>query len=716
MSASPAPSYPVPAPAPASAGGPVAAPGISRTGSDLMADLRGALRALLRYRWLIVLVVGLGFAASVLLALSLPRKWEATAEVLVGAGNQTLLERTTATPDPFGNDILVESESQIILSRSIAEAAVRTMGLLYDPKLNPLLGWAADDITGTPEATREWMRARVLQSFRRDLSVRQVGRSRVIAITYRDTNPETAAGIANAVARAYLDRQVEEKRAANQATAKALTERITELRKDVAAQEADIAAYRSRADLPEESGPISVLTERLTNVTGQLTDVRTSIASLRARLAQADRILAADSGAVPGGLASTPMLEALRAQKALALSALATAEARYQPGHPAIAQAREVITSLDAQLRSELAPVRADLAVELDSAEARLAELNRLKSELDEEGRARTRAQIDLRALEREVDSARRILEDFLNRRAEVQEIMGTEQADARLVSPAIAPADPVAPNRKLIVAAGVLASGFIALLLVLWLEQTDTRLLTLEQAELWTGAPVLAALPRLDTTRDDQPPPHRMIVDRPASPFADGVRALHLALAPPDHAEPPGLITITAPDSSEGKTVVAVSLARAFALEAGLRTVLVDGNRLSPKVAQATGAPTDFGLLDLIRDGAELDQVIQQDPLTPLHVLPIAPETGQSLRLQNVQLRALARQLKDRYEAVVIDAPGLLDSPDANACAAVADSIVLVVAARRTRQARVTAAMRTLRAVETRLAGVVLNHASGLT
>jgi uncharacterized protein involved in exopolysaccharide biosynthesis/Mrp family chromosome partitioning ATPase len=679
-----------------------------------MADVRAALRALQRNKWLILAVVMVGVIAAGAFSLTLPARYLATASVLVRDEGGNLLDQGTGDSNPFGTETLLESETQIIKSRDVAERVIEDLGLLYDPKLNPELGWSPDS-SAIGSASRAAMMTRVVENMRENLWVSPIGRSKVIDVTAEARSPQEAADIANAVVRAYLTRQVEEKAKDNEALISALSQRVGELRKNVSAREGDVAAFRSKAGLVEGAG-LQAVSEQVATLNRDLTEARATEASLEAQLTEVERIIGTPDADVPTAAANSDIMTALREQKAQAMANLAAAQARYRPGHSAIQAAADVVRSITEQMREEVRSIRAEMRLSLRSTQARVTSLEGALADLRAEERRLADAQVELRAMERDADSARRILEDFLNRLAQVQESRGAERADGRVVSPAIPPETKAAPNRKLIVVAGGMGALFLALLLVLWMEQTDTRLMSLEQAESWLGVPVLAMPPRLPADQVAILPPQSHIVDRPASPYSDAIRALHLSLAPPDRSDKPGLILVTSPESGEGKTTLAVSIGRALALEAGLRTLVVDGDRASPMLQVATGCSNDYGLVDLVRDGADLDSVIQKDPSSPLHLLPMGPMQGAAMRLQDLRMRALARTLRDRYDAVVIDGPGLLENADATAWAAISDRILMVLDTGRTRHAQVTGALRVLRGLQTRIVGAVLNRAGDST
>lgn len=677
-------------------------------GPDLVAEARRALAAVWRHRSLVAVTVLTGAVVSALLAMTLAPRYEATAQVLVGDTETTVLEQQSVVTDLYATEIIVEGEAAIILSRDLAEDVIRRSGMLYDRDLNPGLAW--DAASGESEDTAI---ARMIGPYYAALSVEPSGRSRVITIRFQSESPVQAAAVANTIAEAYLDRQVRDKRSANAATVETLRSRVEQLRRDVTQREQRLAQFRATNNLPEAGGPDRV-SQRISLTANQLEDERTQLAALRSRHQELRRALEVDRLDLPPSLIGAGTLAALWEQKAQVQAELARVRSVFRPGHPTVDRQAAQLADLQRTIRAEMETLEQSLQAEIATARSRVESRARALETLRQEERRLNAAQVELGALERDVAVARDVLRAFLDRAAQVQELQGTEQASSALVSVARPPTEPVGPNRKLVIAGGTFAFGFLALLLVLWLEQTDTRLLGATQAGAWTRLPLLGTLPEVPAERTRLVPAEDMIAQDPGSGFAEAVRGLVLALAAPDSIWPTGLLLVTGADRGEGKTALAVALARSLALD-GARVLLIDGDRSAPRVHAVTGVANDYGLVDHLRDGAEVDGVIHADPLTPLEVMPLgASAQARGWRLGEAGLRPLAQPLADRYDWVVIDGPGLGENADAAVWAAVADQVVVTLAPRRSRQGSVTEAMRVLRAARAPLAGVVLNRVPG--
>jgi len=679
--------------------------GASLSGPDLMAEARRALTALWRHKVLIAVTVMIGILVSALLAVSLKAQYEATAQVLVGDTENTVLEQQSLVTDLYATEIIVEGEVAIIQSRELAEDVIRRSGLLYDPAWNPSLDWGASSVDDDDAAI-----ASMVQPYYDALTVEPSGRSRVIMIRFRSDSPVQAAAVANSVAQAYLDRQVRDKQAANAVTVETLRSRVEQLRQDVSVRDQRLADYRAAHDMPETDA-LSRVANRITLTASQLEDERVQLAALQTQHQELRRALAEDRLEVPPSLAGAGTLASLWEQKAELQADLARVRSVYRPGHPLVERQAAQLADLQETIRSEMQTLEQNLGAEVATARRRVEVRSAALDALRQDERRFQAAQVDLAALKREVEVARDILRTFLDRAAQVQELQGTEQASSSLVSAARPPTRPVGPNRKLVLVGGTLAFAFLALLLVLWLEQTDTRLLNPGQATNWTGLLLLGTLPEIPAERARRTPPEAMVVEAPDADFAEAIRSLALALAAPDSTWPAGVLLITGADAGDGKTTVAVSLARSLALD-GARVLLIDGNRTAPRIHAVVGLSNDFGLMDHLRDGAELDSVVQADPMTPLEVMPLGPSAqARGWRLGEAGLRPLTRPLAERYDLVIIDGPVAGNNADAAAWASVADQVVMTLAPGHSREGHVVGAMRGLQAARAPLTGIVVNR-----
>jgi capsular exopolysaccharide synthesis family protein len=173
-------------------------------------------------------------------------------------------------------------------------------------------------------------------------------------------------------------------------------------------------------------------------------------------------------------------------------------------------------------------------------------------------------------------------------------------------------------------------------------------------------------------------------------------------------------VVQITSPSPGEGKTMVAVNLAVAFA-QAGDRVVLVGGDLRRPRMEEVVDVALTPGLTAVLIGDVTLPQAIQSVPSVPnLSVLPAGhPPPNPSELLSGERARRLIDVLGQTYDVVVIDCPPVLPVTDSLVLARMADTTLLVTSANKTSKRSLTRAVELLRQVDAPLVGTVLNSLS---
>ena len=207
---------------------------------------------LYRWRWLLFGSLLLGGAGGVGAVMAIPPAYTAQAVLLLDP-QPTRLATTGVSPEATPLDSgVVDSQAQILASRSLAQQAIDKLGLVSDPELTGQpaglaravdrlaadrdgAGLAAD---GTDPVAR----------FLERLDVRREGKSYVITLAYRSTDAAKAAQVANTVAQLYLAGQLERKTAATRAARELLTVQTEAARAQLDEAQQRLQAFRTGAE------------------------------------------------------------------------------------------------------------------------------------------------------------------------------------------------------------------------------------------------------------------------------------------------------------------------------------------------------------------------------------------------------------------------------------------------------------------------------------
>ncbi|MDQ7007556.1 MAG: CpsD/CapB family tyrosine-protein kinase [Acidobacteriota bacterium] len=210
---------------------------------------------------------------------------------------------------------------------------------------------------------------------------------------------------------------------------------------------------------------------------------------------------------------------------------------------------------------------------------------------------------------------------------------------------------------------------------------------------------------------RDLAPNPLLLPLVDPRSPITERYRRMmthidHLG-ARDDH--PYRVIVMASSREAEGKTLTAMNLALALAEDRDRKVLLMDVDLHRPRVHHFLLSKPKLGWMDVFEDRAELDAALVSLNQTRLRMLPAGrPPDKPAEVIKSERFRRLLRQLRDRFDAIVLDAPPLMRFVDANILNSYADGLVFVIRAGLTSRQIVRKALAQI--TSGKVIGVVLN------
>ena len=278
----------------------------------------------------------------------------------------------------------------------------------------------------------------------------------------------------------------------------------------------------------------------------------------------------------------------------------------------------------------------------------------------------------------------------------------------AEVLSDAGAPDTPVSPNLPLNLALGLVFGLFLGTALAFVRDYFDDSVKSKEMVERVTGVSTLGLIPKHD------PGVEVVTIAHPSAPAAEAFRLLRTSVKFLAVERQVRVVQVTSPSPGEGKTMVAVNLAIAFA-QAGDRVVLVGGDLRRPHMEEMLDVPLTPGLTAVLIGDVTLPQAIQTVSAVPnLSVLPAGyPPPNPSELLSGERARRLIDVLGQTYDVVVVDCPPVLPVTDSLVLARMADTTLLVTSSGRTSKRSLSRAVELLRQVDAPLVGTVLNSLS---
>ncbi|AZO01170.1 succinoglycan biosynthesis protein exop [Mesorhizobium sp. M9A.F.Ca.ET.002.03.1.2] len=432
-------------------------------------DPMQVVRGIARSKLLIVATTVLGTALGVAIALSTPKKYEATAELIVDPRDLKLTDRDL-TQSVVASDAtlaIVENQVRVLTSGTVLNKVVDKLNLVGDPEFNGQgtsgLGvmefirsvLSRNDGPGADEGRR---RALAVGNLAESLSVERGGKTFVISVSATTQNGEKSALIANTMTDVFLQTfgQIQSD-TAGRATSE-LTGRLDELRKGVEAAERKVEDFRATHDLVDAQGHL-ISDDEMLKLNQQLAIARARTLELNARAASARSIDVNSvlSGTLPEEINSNTMSE-LQSQYATLKQEADRAAIRFGPRHPELQALNAQLAGARERIAAELRRIASSLQVDLKRAvqleqdlASRLAQLKVRSGDVNSD-------LVTLRELERDATAKRSVYEQYLLRAKETGEQKDINTANINVISKAFAPLEPIGPSRAVITLAGLLA------------------------------------------------------------------------------------------------------------------------------------------------------------------------------------------------------------------------------------------------------------------
>jgi len=453
---------------------------MAREGEGGKPALEQYLRVLRKHRWLIAgvfLVTVITVAIWTFLQVAV---FEAASTVLIEPEPPRVLNIQEVTPmgtsswDPN----YYPTQYEIMKSRPVLDKAIESQGL---KKRVPAIGESREPY-------------RVLRSM---LTIEPKRNTRLILVKVEYPDPGLAADMANAVANAYTQYNLDLKLKGARDALTWLTGEAGALKRKVEESSQALQNYRARAGILGAQEQRQITAQKIMDFNKAYLEAQAQRLSVEAKFKELTLIAKDKSGAQTiFTVADNLLIQKLKAEA----SALEIEKSKllktYKDQHPEIlkidAQIRQTSQKLDGEIQTMLRAVQTEYMV----AKAREETLQQNVNQLKREGQDLNEKEIQALALQREADSNQQLYEAVLKRFKETGVAGGLETNNVRIVEEATAPNVPVKPRKLWNLAVSVAAGLIVGLGLAFAIEYVDTTVKTPEDVERYLGLPVIGIVP----------------------------------------------------------------------------------------------------------------------------------------------------------------------------------------------------------------------------
>jgi capsular exopolysaccharide synthesis family protein len=658
--------------------------------------------------------------------------YSATSYVILDQRANTAMDSNAVVSGLTTDPNSIETQVQVLQSRNLAGKVADTLKLADDPNFNPpadappsgLHAWLdpvlnavnswfpRDSSTPPPAAPPVGPRDAIVNRLLANLTVGAQGRSAAIEIKFQWLDPVMAAAVANAFADGYVADQLAYKNSATQQASQWLSERLEQLSAQTRTSERAVEQYKATSNLTDTANGGSVLQQQVSALSTQLIGAQADLAQQEARYEQMVAMKESGRGADVSQAVASSLISQLRQQETELLRQEAELSSRYGPLHPKMvdlqSQKKNLAGKIDEEVRRVIETVKNDVEV----ARARVVSLKKNLDDLTARLDAENLARVKLGELSASATSSRAVYDTLLGRFKGIEGRQEIQMPDARVASRAIVPNSPSFPNKLVFFGAALPGGLLLGLLLALASRSLEAGFLTRVQVENYLALPLISAIPEMSWRDRRKIPAAEMVIAKPGSSYAESIRALHIWLNTSKGARPKKIVLVTSSVPSEGKSTVAVSLAR-IAARAGKRVIVLDADFRCPKIAKAIGAKNqECGILEALNGDKPLEACLRKDKLSEALFLTAAqPISNPSDLIASEQMTSLIGCLAQCCDLLIIDSSPVLPVNDARILGPLADAVVFVLRWRQTPREAAVEAVRALTDIMAPVAGIVLTR-----
>ena len=687
---------------------------------------------ILRRRWTVAAVFAFCVLTALVFSLAATSEYRSTALLQIQPGGPNVIDfadvqESAQAAQAYGD--FFQTQYGLLASRQLARRTIDKLGLENDPWLSgdaaraTALGkaktWITSLVSG-PADEDEQARRRdkdLLENFADSVVVRPRRKSFLVEVSFASPDPETAQKVTETLADEYIDLTLDQRIQAATQGGNFISKQLAITKARLEESEQQLHEFAKGKEIVALDQEEQVIHDRLTSLNTKLTDAQAERIRLEAIYAQAT---GPDRDSLPD-VVSNPVIEQLKQELAKTRAERAQLGGRFTAEYPPVKDLDARIAELEATIGKEIDHLISSIHANYQTA---LQRESLLRSQLDRQRKlvaSYEEKAIDFKIMRRDVDTNRDIYEDLLRRMKEVQVTEAIRSSNISLVDHPEVPLEPDSPDLPLNLAVSMMLGLFGGVGLAFFQEYMDDSIASPEDVERFLRLPALGSIPEFAAVRASDEESGDVfasadleVADRPTSAGAESIRTLRASLFLAAAGGLPSRLLITSARPGEGKTCIASNLATALA-QMGRRIVIVDCDLRRPRLHEAMSTGQSPGVTNYLTGNVDLATILHESGRPGLDVIPAGPVPPNPVDLlDSVRMGDLLRELDDRYDHIIVDAPPALGFADVPVLSnRLGGGCLLVTRASDTPRRVARGACDYLFRMQSKLLGVVLNRVS---
>jgi len=565
-----------------------------------------------------------------------------------------------------------------------------------------------------------------IPAFAKLFSVSPVRRTRLVEVSFRWKDPQVAAQVVNYLVTTYIQDYRERRLGVTGGGLEALKRKTDELRPRVAEAAEALQSFMARHGAVSLEQSQNIVVERLKDLSSQLTTLGNRRIELQTRIQSIGHAL--DSRTPLEDLpevVDNPTMRDLEMEWIKVQQVISDLSNRFGPNHPELVAVRSQQEAIRQKLEMQVRSILTATHLEYQRAKQQEDEIQAVLKLQTDEVINLDRLRVEYQLLQEAHNTVNRTYQAIQQRieEIEISTAAGTEEDNMFVIAPAKVPVKIAFPKRMQSLLLACVLGPMLGVILAFFLQYLDTTVKTREEVENVIGLPVMGFVPALREEANGGSAAvaaggraefDLLAIQRPRSAVAEAFRSLRTALSFSVGAQGIRSFLVTSPSPLEGKSLVSINLAFAFA-QTGKRVLLVDSDMRKPRLHKTFSIPPTSGLSNLLAgEGvSSLQAAVHKTEVQNLYVLPSGPRPpNPSELLATERMRNLIQQMEEEFDYVIFDTPPVINVTDSSILMHHVGGGLLVLRSFTTQRGFAQRAAELLSGTQGRLLGAILNNA----
>lgn len=639
----------------------------------------------------------------------------------------------------FGSDRFIANEIEILKSYSTREKVANSLVESYRLSDNPdefFLIYNAESIFDDNIRRELKSIPTIASTLSSVVTIEQKRGLDIVEISVESPSPKEASLIANIYAKSYVELNLEYNRKQLVIVKEFLEDQRKGKLDELLFAEEQLKSYQEERGVVDLTQQARALIDQLTTFESQRNATKIDLTISKKTLDQYKEELEKQDPRIKDYLesfAAEPYIKNLQTQIAQLQSqkdlALSTVDRSGGANTAIINEYEKKIDDLKAKLNEQIQVYKAgifasnpaqiqQLTAKVLEEEVRYQSLLTSFNELDELVRRyevrfneMPKRTLDLARLQRIKEANEKL---YLLVEEKYQEAQINEQStpgNVLIIDDARVPENPSKPNRKLIIAVGLVLGvgfGFGFAFIRNYFDNTVKTPEELQQKNI----SLLAWIPEMFVADKNRTPSSDFIVNKKSdSTASEAYRALRTRIRYSGvEGTIPKKLLVTSSSAGEGKTTTAVNLAGSFA-QANQKVLLLDCDLRKPRVHKIFNHERFPGFIDYFFGQATFDELIRKTEQASLYYITggtIPPNPAEILGSHKME--EFLKKLESHFDLIVIDSPPIIAVTDSEILAQMVDGVMLVVSAGVTEYDILFKSLDVLKMAKSQFLGTVLN------